>query len=70
MSYNEDFDEEPEVIVKKKGGLLGKVVSLLLGVVIGAVGALGGTAGLGYYLATKKNDRRSARLRKRKREPL
>ena len=54
MSYNEDFDEEPEVIVKKKGGLLGKVVSLLLGVVIGAVGALGGTAGLGYYLATKK----------------
>ena len=36
MSYNEDFDEEPEVIVKKKGGLLGKVVSLLLGVVIGA----------------------------------
>lgn len=54
MSYNEDFNEEPEVIVKKKGGLLGKVVSLLLGVVIGAVGALGGTAGLGYYLATKK----------------
>ena len=54
---SENYGADPElnphkkskVIVKKKGGFLGKVISLLLGIVIGAGGVVGGVAGVGYY---------------------
>lgn len=49
-----DYDDEKEVVVNKKGGLLGKIVALVLGFVLGIVGCLGGIVGGGYYLAKKK----------------
>lgn len=51
----DDFDtnKKPRTIVKKKGGWLGKIVALLLGVVIGIVAGAGGIVGVGYYLATQ-----------------
>mgnify|MGYP006896614230 CR=1 FL=1 len=44
---------KPRVIVKKKGGLLGKIVALLLGIVIGIIAGIGGLVGAGYYIATQ-----------------
>ena len=44
---------EPEVIVKKKGGLLGKLIALLLGIIIGIIAGIGGLAG-GIFYAYKK----------------
>ena len=38
--------------VVKKGGLLGKLLCLLLGIVIGAGGVIGGVVGAGYYVYT------------------
>lgn len=35
---------------KKRGGILGKIVCLLLGFILGIVGTIGGVAGLGYYV--------------------
>ena len=51
----DDFYEgaKPRVIVKKKGGLLGKLVALFLGIVIGIVAGAGGVVGAGYYIATQ-----------------
>lgn len=51
----DDFDtnKKPRTIVKKKGGWLGKIVALLLGVVIGIVAGVGGLVGAGYYIATQ-----------------
>ncbi len=48
-----EVEQKPKVIVKKKGGLLGKLVALFLGVIIGIVGGLGGVAFAGYYIATQ-----------------
>ena len=56
MDYElDDFGggKKPRVIVKKKGGLLGKLIALFLGIVIGIVGGLGGLVGAGYYIATQ-----------------
>ena len=52
---HDDFDvgKKPRVIVKKKGGWLGKIVALLLGIVIGIVAGAGGLVGAGYYIATQ-----------------
>ena len=44
---------KPRVIVKKKGGWLGRIVALLLGIVIGIVAGIGGLVGAGYYIATQ-----------------
>ncbi len=44
---------EPEVIVKKKGGFLGKLIALLLGIIIGIIAGIGGLAGGIYYIVTK-----------------
>ena len=35
---DQHMNYEPEVIVKKKGGLLGKLIALLLGIIIGIIG--------------------------------
>ena len=48
-----DVEQRTRVIVKKKGGLLGKLVALFLGIIIGIVGGLGGVAYAGYYIATQ-----------------
>ncbi|MBQ7369035.1 MAG: hypothetical protein IJW60_04960 [Clostridia bacterium] len=48
-----ELEQKPKVIVKKKGGLLGKIVALFLGIIIGIVGGLGGVAFAGYYVATQ-----------------
>ncbi|MBQ8291462.1 MAG: hypothetical protein IJX88_03000 [Clostridia bacterium] len=48
-----DFDQEPmsekRVVVKRKGGVLGKAVALLLGFVIGVGSVAGTVAAVGYY---------------------
>lgn len=46
-------DYEPEVIVQKKGGLLGKLIALILGIIIGIIAGIGGLAG-GIFYAYKK----------------
>ena len=38
---------------KKGGGVLGKVLCLVLGFVVGVGGTIGGVAGAGYYVATR-----------------
>ena len=48
-----DPTQRPRVIVKKKGGLLGKIVALLLGFVIGIIAGIGGLVGAGYYITTQ-----------------
>lgn len=48
-----DVGAKPRVIVKKKGGLLGKFIALFLGIIIGIVAGLGGLVGAGYYIATQ-----------------
>lgn len=48
-----DFEYEPKVVVKRKGGFLGKFVAFLLGIIFGVVGGLGGVAYAGYYVVTK-----------------
>ena len=39
--------------IVKKGGWLGKIVALLLGLVIGLVAGLGGLVGAGFYIVTQ-----------------
>ena len=39
--------------IVKKGGWLGRIVALLLGVVIGVVASLGGLVGAGYFIVTQ-----------------
>lgn len=58
MDVDYEYDDlgvgaKPRVIVKKKGGLLGKLVALFLGIVIGIVAGIGGLVGAGYYIATQ-----------------
>ena len=56
MDYEYDAFEtsqKPRVVVKKKGGLFGKLVALFLGIVIGIVAGVGGLVGAGYYIATQ-----------------
>lgn len=48
-----DFEYEPKVIVKRKGGFLGKFVAFVLGIIFGIVGGLGGVAYAGYFVVTK-----------------
>ncbi len=50
------YEEEPKVIVKKKGGWLGKIIALLLGFVMG----IGATAGTVALLVTKVKINKSA----------
>ncbi len=45
--------ERREPKPKRKSGILGKILCLLLGFVLGIVGTLGGIVGLGYYTATQ-----------------
>lgn len=45
---------------KKRGGWLGKIVALFLGIIIGIAGGLGGVGGLAYYFATKKTIKQTA----------
>ena len=42
-----------KTVVIKKGGWLGKIVALFLGVIIGIVAGIGGLVGAGYYIATQ-----------------
>ena len=44
-------NEEPVVV--KKGGFLGKLVALLLGVILGLLGFFGGIVGAGYYIGSQ-----------------
>lgn len=44
-------------VVVKKSGLLGKILCLLLGIVIGAVGVVGGVVGAGYFVYTQPVDK-------------
>ncbi len=58
MDTDYEYDDlgvgaKPRVIVKKKGGWLGRIVALLLGIVIGIVAGIGGLVGAGYYIATQ-----------------
>ena len=46
--------------VRKKGGWLGKIIALFLGIIIGIGGGLGGVGGLAYYFATKKTIRQTS----------
>ena len=49
-----DYNRQPRVIVKRKGGFFGKLFCLLLGFILGVVSVVGGVAGAGYYFANKK----------------
>lgn len=51
---NEKDEQDEQTRVKKKGGLGGRLVALLLGFVMGFIGCIGGIAGVGYYVAKKK----------------
>ena len=53
-NFEYEQEQKPKVIVKKKGGFWGKFFTFILGFVIGAVGTVGGVAGVGYYLAKNK----------------
>ncbi len=44
---------ERNVVYKKSGGFLGKVVALLLGLLLGIIAALGGLVGAGYTIVTQ-----------------
>lgn len=46
--------ELPPPVFEKKGGVLGKVISLLLGVVLGVGGTVGGVAAVAVYLPVQK----------------
>ena len=48
-----DREIETEVVVEKKGGFFGKLLSFVLGIVVGAVGCVGGVGYAGYYAATQ-----------------
>ncbi len=48
-----DVGKRPRVVVKKKGGLLGKIVALLLGFILGIVASVGGVIGAGYFIVTQ-----------------
>ena len=48
-----ELEREPKVIVKKKGGFLGKFLALLLGLILGLVAGAGGLVG-GIYLLVAK----------------
>ncbi len=50
---NYDPENGPVVIYKKKGGLFGKIISLLIGLILGIVIALGSIVGVGWYLYAK-----------------
>ena len=55
---SDNFGADPQLTpqkttVVKKGGILGKVVALLLGFTIGAGGVIGGVAGAGYFVASQ-----------------
>ncbi len=49
-----DYDRQPRVIVKRKGGFFGKLFCLLLGFILGVVSVVGGVAGVGYYFVNQK----------------
>ena len=44
---------QPQVIIKKKGCFLGKLVALVLGFILGAISMVGGIVGLGVYVGTR-----------------
>ena len=48
-----DREIETEVVVEKKGGFFGKLLSFVLSIVVGAVGCVGGVGYAGYYAATQ-----------------
>lgn len=52
---HEEFDEgrEPEVVIKKKGGWIGRIVALLLGFLLGIIATVGGVVGGVYYFTSK-----------------
>ena len=50
---SEEKEKSPEVIVEKKGGILGKLIALLLGIIIGFISCIGGVAILGNFLINK-----------------
>ena len=52
--FTYEQEKKPQVIVKKKGGFWGKFFTLILGFILGVVGALGGVIGGGYYLSKHK----------------
>lgn len=58
IDTNYEYDDipvskKPKTVVVKKGGWLGKIIALLLGVIIGIVAGIGGLVGAGYYIATQ-----------------
>ncbi len=52
---HDEFDEgrEPEVVVKKKGGWVGRIVALLLGFLLGIIATIGGVVGGVYYFTSQ-----------------
>ncbi len=51
--YNDVGNATKSPTIVKKGGWLGKIVALLLGLVIGLVAGLGGLVGAGFYIVTQ-----------------
>ncbi len=50
MAEYENYEPQEESEPKKKGGVLGKVVALLLGFILGIIATIGGIAGAGFYI--------------------
>ncbi len=50
---NFDPEQQPVVIRRKKSGLFGKVVALLLGLLFGIAATVGGIVGFGWYVYSK-----------------
>ena len=53
MRKEKETAKDPELIVEKKGGFLGKLIALLLGIVIGFISCIGGVAAIGYFFLKK-----------------
>ena len=50
MAEYENYEPQEEFEPKKKGGVLGKVIALLLGFILGIVATIGGVVGAGFYI--------------------
>lgn len=50
MSDYENYESYEENAPRKKSGILGKVIALLLGFILGIIATIGGIAGAGFYI--------------------
>lgn len=51
--FYDENEDQPQVIVQKKGGFLGKFIALLLGLILGIASAFGGVAAIAYFVPIK-----------------